>query len=186
MNETIKTILNRRSIRSYSDEQIKEEELDIIIKAGLYAPSGHNMQPWHFTVVQDKKIIDSLSRDTKEEMAKLENDFMKAKGADESFHLFYNSPTVIVISGEKSAIVPNLDCAAATENMLIAAESLNIGSCWIGLAKFLFLSEKVEEYIKLLQIPEGYEPYYAIALGYKTTENNEAPTRRENTVNYIR
>jgi nitroreductase len=186
MNETIKTILNRRSVRSYSSEQIKDEELDLIIKAGLYAPSAHNQQPWHFTVVQDKKLIDNLNKATKEEMSKIEDNFLKATASNENYHIFYNSPTIIVISGEKSAMLPNTDCAAATQNMLLAAESLNIGTCWIGFVSFLFRSNKVQEYIKLLEIPEGFEPYYAVAVGYKTKENTQAPLRRENTVNYVK
>jgi len=186
MNEVIKTILNRRSVRNYSDKQIKEEDLDLIIKAGLYAPTAHNQQAWHFTIVQDKQLIDNLNQASKDEMLKLEDDYLKNLGSDENFNIFYNSPTIIVISGEKSAPIARADCAAATENMLIAAESLNIGTCWIGLVAFLFRSVKVQEYEKLLEIPEGYEPYYAVAIGYKTKENEQAAPRRENTVNYIR
>jgi len=82
--------------------------------------------------------------------------------------------------------VPQVDCAAATENMLLAAESLNIGTCWIGLVLPLFKSERAEEFEKLFGIPEDFELYYAIAVGYKTAENEPASPRRENTVNFIR
>jgi nitroreductase len=68
--------------------------------------------------------------------------------------------------------------------MLIAAEAINIGSCWVGVVNYLFQMDK-EKYIKRLAIPEGYKPYYAVALGYKKINNNKAPARRENTVNYI-
>ena len=186
MNETINTILSRRSIRNYSTEQVKQNDLDLIVKAGLYAPSGHNQQSWHFTVVQDKELIDSLSNATKEEMAKTDNEFLQEKASDANFHLFYHSPTIIVISGENAAIVPNIDCAAAAQNMLIAAESINIGTCWIGLLAYLFRSDRIAEFTKLLGIPEGYTPYYAITVGYKNIEKQEAFPRRENTVNYIR
>lgn len=185
MNETIKTILNRRSVRSYLPEQIKKEELDLIIKAGLYAPSGHNQQSWHFTVIKDKELINKLNLSGKEAMLKSENEYISNKGSDENYNLFYNASTIIIISGEKSAIVPHLDCAAATQNMLIAAESLNIGTCWIGLISSLFKSDKVSEYIKLFEIPEGFEPYYAITVGYKIAEKQPAAPRRENSVNYL-
>lgn len=185
MNETIKTILNRRSTRAYLNEQLKPEELDLIIKAGLFAPSGHNKQSWHFSIIQNAEIIKKINNDSKKEMLKQDNDYLKSLAQDENYNLFYNAPTVIVISGEKNAIVPNIDCAAATENMLIAAESLNIGTCWIGLVSFLFKSEKVKTYIKELKIPDGYEPYYAIAIGYKSSPAEQASPRRENTVNYI-
>lgn len=186
MNETIKTILSRRSVRSYSTQQIKNEDLDLILKAGLYAPSAHNQQSWHFTVIQDKELIDNLNKASKEEMAKLEDEHLKEFGANENFHLFYNAPTIIVISGEKSAIASGADCAAATQNMLVAAESLNIGTCWIGLVRPLFKGERADEFAKLFNIPEGYELNYAVAVGYKTAENAQAAPRRENTVDFIR
>lgn len=185
MNETIKAILNRRSIRSYSNEQIKDEELDLIINAGLFAPSAHNQQPWHFTVIKDRKIINDLNSAAKDVMLESEENYLKEVAKDKKFNIFYNAPTVIVISGEKSALIPNIDCAAATENMLIAAESLNIGTCWIGLVSYLFRSNRVNEYIESLKIPEGFEPYYAITIGYKASENIKEIPRRENTVNFI-
>lgn len=186
MNEIIQTILSRRSVRVYSDEQIKQDDLDLILKAGLYAPSGCNTQPWHFTVVQNQEIINTLSVESKKEFANSENETFRQMAQNENYKLFYNAPTVIVVSGEKIKITPEIDCAAATENMMIAAESLGIGSCWIGLVTFLFKSKRVDEFIKLLEIPDNYQPYYAITLGYKKYENPKAPQRRENTVNYIK
>lgn len=185
MNDTIKNILNRRSVRQYRSEQLKTKELESIIEAGLYAPSAMNQQSWHFTVIQNKNIIDNLNKDAKEALTKDGNEYFKKFAEDENYTIFYNAPTIIVISGEKHALKPATDCAAAVENMLIAAESLNIGTCWIGLVTPLFQSEKAGKYIELLNIPEGFEPYYAITLGYKTQENGEAPPRRENTVNFI-
>ena len=119
-------------------------------------------------------------------MLKLDDEHLKKYGADENFHLFYHAPTIIVVSGEKSAIAARADCAAGTENILIAAESLNIGTCWIGLVRPLFISERAEEFENLFNIPEGYELYYAIAVGYKTEKNEPAAPRRENTVNFIK
>jgi len=106
--------------------------------------------------------------------------------SNESYKLFYNAKTIIVVSGEKSAVTAPTDCAAATENMMLAAESLGIGSCWIGLVTFLFKSKRGAEYAEKLGIPDGYEPYYAITLGYKKYDNAKAPQRRENTVTYIK
>lgn len=186
MNQTIESILNRRSVRVYSDEQIKQDDLDLILQSGCYAPSGCNMQPWHFTVIQNKEILDILNVETKKELLNSDNEYFHNFAKNEKYDIFYNAPTVIVISGEKKALVPETDCAAATENMLIAAESLNIGTCWIGLITFLFKSSKAEEFLKMIQIPDGYEPYYAISLGYKKIQDTKPPQRRENTVSYIR
>lgn len=185
MNETINTILSRRSVRNYSSKQIKNSDMDLILKSGLYAPSAHNQQTWHFTVIQDKEIINNLNQAAKEEMLKPEYEYLKKFAEDENFNLFYNAPSVIIVSGEKSALAPHIDCAAAIQNMLIAAESLNIGTCWIGLVTPLFKSEKAPELITQFSIPSGYELYYAVSVGYKTKENAEALPRRDNTVNYI-
>lgn len=186
MNQTIETILNRRSVRVYSEEQIREEDLELILKAGLYAPSGCNMQSWHFTVVQNKEVMKKINRAIKDELLKSDNEYFKSFAAEEESDIFHNAPSIIVISGEKSALVPQIDCSAATENMMIAAESLGIGTCWIGLAAYLFKSENCPEYAKMLEVPEGYEPYYAMTLGYKMVSNPVPQPRRENTVNYIK
>jgi len=185
MNEVIKNILNRRSVRVYSDEQIKQEDLELILQAGLFSPSGCNMQPWHFTVVQNKEIMNILNVETKKELLKCDNEHFRNFAKNEKSDIFYNAPAIIVISGEKSALVPQTDCAAATENMILAAESLNIGTCWIGLVTYLFKCKRGAEYFKLLEIPETHEPYYAITLGYKKIANPKPQPRREGTVSYI-
>lgn len=185
MNEVIQSILDRRSVRVYSDEQIKQEDLDLILKSGLYAPSGCNMQPWHFTVVQNKNLINELNIETKKELLKCGNERFENYAKNEAFDIFYNASTTIVISGEKAALTPQVDCAAATENMILAADSLGIGSCWIGLITFLFRSEQGEKFMQKLEIPDAYEPYYAITLGYKKYPNPKPQPRRDNTVNYI-
>lgn len=186
MNKTIETIMNRRSVRVYSDEQIKQEDLELIIQAGLYSPSACNMQPWHLTVVKNKEIINLLNIETKKELLNCDNDYFKTFATNERYDIFYNAPTIIIISGEKTALAPQTDCSAATENMILAAESLDIGTCWIGLITYLFRSERSAEFTKMLEIPEGYEPYYAITLGYKKIANPKPQPRRENTVNYIK
>lgn len=186
MNEVIQNILNRRSVRVYSQDQIKQEDLDLVLQAGLFSPSGCNNQPWHFTVVQNKEIINRLNDETKKELMNSKNDYFKEFATNEKYDVFYNAPTIIVISGEKTALVPQIDCAAATENMMLAAESLGIGTCWIGLVTFLFKSKRCKEYNVLLEIPKNYEPYYAITLGYKKYDNPKPQSRRENTVNYIK
>lgn len=186
MNEIIQNILNRRSVRVYSEEQIKQEDLELILKAGLSSPSGCNEQPWHFTVVQNKEIMKTLNVDSKKEFANSDNEMFRKMANNENFDIFYNAPTIIVVSGEKSTITSLIDCSAATENMILAAESLGIGSCWIGLVTFLFRSENAQKHVKLLKIPEGHEPYYAITLGYKRIPDPKPQPRRTNTVSYIK
>ncbi|MDF2592581.1 MAG: nitroreductase family protein, partial [Clostridia bacterium] len=70
MNETLKNIKNRRSVRAYQAEQIKEEELQMILEAGIYAPNARNQQSWHFTVIQSKELLDRMSKAVQEEYKK--------------------------------------------------------------------------------------------------------------------
>lgn len=186
MNDTLKSIKNRRSIRVYKPEQITEDELSAIIEAGLYAPSATNGQPWHLTVLQNPDILKAMNADAMKAMAASENDYFRKFTANENFDIFYHAPTAIVVSGSAASPYAVTDCAAMTQNMLVAAESLNIGSCWVGLTNFALKGPKAEHYKAALNIPEGYDPIYTIILGYKKTAGTAAPARKEGCVNFIR
>jgi nitroreductase len=96
----------------------------------------------------------------------------------------YNAPTLIIVSGNKNALSPKVNCSVAIQNMLLALESLNIGSVWIGLITFFL---KLEDEVKKLGVPDGYEPYYGIALGYKSLNKEMISSKRNlDVVNYIR
>ena len=184
MNEVLKAIKNRRSIRSYQPQQIKDEELALIIEAGIYAPTAHNDQPWHFTVIQNNEKLQYINDKTKELLSKSETDWIRNFGLNPKLNVMYNAPTLIIVSGNKGALAPKVDCSAAIENMLIASESLNIGSVWLGLLTYFF---KLEEEVKKLGIPDGYEPYYGVAFGYKAiTKELLPPKRNVNVVNHIK
>ena len=184
MNKVLETIKSRRSTRSFISEQLKQEELDLLIEAGIHAPSGHNTQPWHFTVIQNPTMISHINVTAKEIMATVETDWIRNVGLDLEHDITYKAPTLIIVSGRKDALSWRTDCAAAIQNILIAAESLNIGAVWLGLVSFCF---KKEDEAEKIGIPEGYEPYYGIALGYKSQDNqNSVPKRNYEVVNYIR
>lgn len=189
MNQVIETIKNRRSIRKYTPSQIKDEELNTILEAGIFAPSGHNDQPWHFTVIQNKDLLDHINTKSKELMVDAKTDWIVKMGQNERYHIFHNAPTVIIVSGEESsnrelAYCPMGDVSAAVQNMLLAAHSIGIASCWVGLTSFIF---EINEEVEKLNIPAGYRPIFAITLGYSamTKEINALP-RRENVVTYIK
>ncbi|WP_425057847.1 hypothetical protein SCACP_24120 [Sporomusa carbonis] len=78
------------------------------------------------------------------------------------------------------------DCAAATRNILLAAESIGLGACWINLTLFAFTGEQGEQYKQQLDVPAGYKPFSSVALGYKKIETVKAPPRKENLINYIK
>jgi len=186
MNETLKVIRERRTTRKFKSEQIKEEELQAIIEAGIYAPSAHNKQSWNFTVIQNAELLEELNTEAKEAAKNFPDELLKKMANNDKYNAFYGAPTVIIVSGENNEFMPQVDCAAATENMLIAAEALEIGACWNGFVSILFNSEKGAEYKSKLNIPDGYTPYYAAVFGYKDVKISNAPERKANSVQYIR
>jgi nitroreductase len=183
MNEVLKTIKKRRSVRKYQDEQIKDEELDKILESAIYAPNGSNTQSWHFTVIQNKDMINQINDGAKEVMKEIDVPWIANMARSDDFNIFHHAPTVIIVSAKKDTLTPTEDCSAATQNMLLAAESMDIGSCWIGFAKFYFLKG---ENMKKFNIPEGNEVQFGVALGYKVNENPKAPTRNRNVFTYFR
>lgn len=186
MKDALKVIRERRTTRKFKPEQIKEEELQVIIEAGIYAPSAHNKQSWNFTVIQNQELIEELNVEAKKAAVNFPDEMIKKMANNEKFNAFYGAPTVIIVSGDDKGMMPLTDCAAATENMLIAAEALEIGSCWNGFVSILFNSEKGIEFKTKLGIPDGYTPFHAVLLGYKDVNVSNAPARKTNSVQYIR
>lgn len=164
MNETLRIIANRRSIRRFKAEQISDEELQAIVTAGLQAPSGHNSQSWYVVVVQNRELIDEMSEGSKRAMQKVPVDWIAELGRNDEYHIYYHAPTVVVVAARMDALSAVADVCAAIQNMLIAAESLGVGSCWMGFTRFFFDAAEARQRIGL---PEGYEVHYAVALGYK-------------------
>lgn len=186
MNETIKTILNRRSIRSYKTEQIKDSELHKILEAGKFAPSAMNEQSWHFTVVQNADLLTKINEACRAMLIKSGNPMFAERAKSESFSVFYNAPTYIIVSGSEKAIAANIDCALALENMFLAGESMGIGSCWIHAVNQLFASEENNALMAELQIPEGFKVFCSGAFGYVAGRFPEAADRKENTVTILK
>ena len=160
--DVLQAISTRRSHRVYRSEQIPEETLSAILKAGLKSPSARNHQPWHFTVVQDNAIIQEVH----DEAANVMGRDGSPRFADPDFQIFYHAPTVIFIFGEKEFPWTQVDCGIAVENMALAAEGLGIGSVILGLPKPAFTGEKADELRTKLQCPEGYDFVIALSLGY--------------------
>jgi len=186
MNQILETIKNRRSVRKYAPQPLSQEHLDAILEAAVWAPSAHNDQGWHFTVVRNKELIEALNADIKAALVSSPMDWAAAMGRSEHFHVFYGAPVVIVVSGRKDALSPLVDCSAAIQNILLAGESVGVGSCWIGLSRSLFaLPDAHEKWAQRLQLPSGHAMNFCVALGYKTGFAPKPPARREAAVNYI-
>jgi nitroreductase len=185
MNETLKVIRSRRSIRDFKSEQVKREDLDSIVEAGLYAPSASNAQNLHYTVIQNQALIKDISKWIVEEIEKGGNDYLKDLVKRSGGAIFRNAPTIVIMSADGKDRFGVVNAAAATENMLIAAESLGIGSCWIGMIAVLTGSKNINEYMKKLMIPDGYALQFGMTLGYKASANAEVPERKKDLVSYV-
>lgn len=185
MNKVLEIIKSRRSIRQFKPEQLKEADLAAIIEAGCYAPSAMNGQSWHFTVIQNQELLDRMSAQVRGLYKDIDSPRIKERLKDPNWQAFYRAPVMVVVSGYKEARFHQTDCAAATQNMLLAAASLGIGSCWIGIIAQLLDSPEGEKFARELKIPEGYKPLYAVALGYPDGEPPQAAPRKEGAVRYI-
>lgn len=154
MNEVLENILTRRSVRSFKEEQIKDDELDLILKAGTNAPSGMNKQSWQFTVIQNKSKIEVLAKVIRD-----------ALGRDNGYN-FYAPPTLILLSNEKDNTNGLADCSCALENIFLMAHSLKIGSCWINQLKTICDDEPVRAILTSFDIPENHIVWGMAAIGY--------------------
>ncbi|WP_153724154.1 nitroreductase [Heliorestis convoluta] len=186
MNDTLKTIFNRRSVRTFKPEQIENQALDSIVSAGQYAPSGMNHQPWHFTVVQNRELLADINTLCKAVYMQWDNPALQERVKAENFSAFYHAPTLIVVSGDATSLTPQFDCALALGTMFLAAASLGIGSCWIhALQSFHDLAEG-PAMMKKLQVPEGYRIFGSGAFGYSAQELPLPKPRKEGAVTILR
>jgi nitroreductase len=185
MNEVIRAILARRSVRAFRAESIKTEDLDAILECASYAPSAMNVQNWHFTAIRDGAVIDKLNGWIAAEIKESGNPYLQGILERSDGKVFRNAPCVIVVSTEKQDRFSIINASAATQNMLLAAHSLGIGSCWIGTVGMLSTSKRADEYASELRVPAGYVPSFGVTLGYSAASGLEAPPRKEGVTTII-
>ncbi len=185
VNETLTVIRERRSIRAYKPEQISDSELDAILEAAICAPNAMNQQKWHFTVIQNKDLLQKITEVARENM-KSGPEFMAKRAASPDFSPFFHAPTVIVITADSEARFVQIDCAASAQNIALAAKSLGIGSCLMTSPELIFSSEKGQELLKELGVPEGYKHVCTVTLGYTDGENPSPKPRNKEVISYLR
>ena len=145
----IDNILSRKSVRSYTDEPVSQEQVEIILKSAMAAPSGMNAQPWRFVVVTEQATKDKLAGGFNKMIAK--------------------APVVIVVCGKTTnrlgAANPNwtADCAAATENLLLTVEALGLGAVWTACYPY---EDRTNPTIEALGLPDDVKPYCIVPIGH--------------------
>lgn len=185
MNELMKIITERRSCRRFKPEKIKDDELNEILNAGMRAPSGGNFQSTHFTVLQNKEILKQINVEVLKIFAKSDVPYLQGLSKKENYDVFYNAPTVVVLSADSTAITPEEDAAVASQNMMLAAHSIGVGSCWVSFGVALAIPENREKFSKMLGLPENHYARHSIILGYREG-NMPGPMKiKEGRVNYI-
>lgn len=176
-NEVVEAIMARRSIRAYKDTPVEKEKLQLIAECGINAPSGMNQQPWEVRIVNDSTYINGITRVFAEANP-------KAAEAPGFKNLFRNAPAVIFVASPSDGS-GNLDCGLLGENMMLAAESLGLGTCCLGgCIDFINSYPEATPYLEKLIIPDGYTLLYAIAVGYPD-EAPEAKPRNADKVKFI-
>ena len=148
-NAALENIHARKSVRNYTEEPVSPEQVETILKAAMAAPSGRNLQPWRFVVVREQATKDKLAVGFNKMIAK--------------------APVVIVVCGQttKKDGEPNnnwtADCAAATENLLLAAESIGLGAVWTACYPY---EDRMNPAIEALGLPKDIKPYCIVPVGH--------------------
>ncbi len=197
--EAIDAIMTRRSTRRFKAEVPADDLIDKLVRAGRYAPSGSNSQSNHFFVVTDKTVIDELARMAEEAFAKMEADddtyvslkssIMQAKKG--GYHFAYHAPVLIIVANKKDYGNNVADVACAIENIMIAANDLDLGTCWVNQLRWLNEDEAILAYLKERGLKDDERVYGSVIVGYPDGTPDGKPHRKMfdhkgNEVTYIK
>ncbi len=187
--EAITTIMSRRSTRKFLDKPVETELLNTVIEAGRAAPSGGNSQTTHFIVIQNRQILAELEEKVLQTFAGMEetpgmyksmvNSIRAARTGNYCYD--YKTPVLIVTANQKDYGNNIADCACALENMMVAANALNLGSVWINQLRWLNKHPVLVKALQDLGMKESERVYGALALGYPDTADglpNRSPLPR--------
>ena len=193
--EAYDAIITRRSTRKYSEVMPDRELIEKVIKAGRYAPSGHNNQTTHFLVFTNKSILAELAEIVKQEFAKMEiteDMYISMKNAVNAskkgvFVFHYNAPVLIVTANQKGYGNAVADSACALENMMIMANSLDLGSCWINQLHWLDENPRIRAFLYEYGLKEEETVTAGLVLGYAADgmPDRNALKRKGNPVTWV-
>lgn len=188
MNETIAAIMGRRSVRKFEQRQVPEELLQAILEAGRAAPSGGNIQTSHLLVIQSPKTLREMTELAVQRLALMEYDektYQSLRTAIERarkgyWDFTYGAPTFIVVANQREYAYNNhlVDSACVIQNMMIAAQSLGIGTCYINNLKWLNEDSVMLEYLRGLGLGEKEVPCGSLSMGYSAMKKELSPLKR--------
>lgn len=165
-NEVLKAIAERRSTRGFAaDAPLTQEQLDALVAASTASPSALNLQSWHFTFCSDQRPILAVETEVGKIIMAGSDEGAKQRMQSRHMKVFYNAPTVVFISSDAQSGWSNYDAGIAAENIVLAAQSMGLGSVIVGMCKIAFEGEKGAELSQMLHFPEGWRFSLAVALG---------------------
>lgn len=167
MNEVIEVLKTRRSVRSFLPDQIEEEQLDAVLEAGTYAPSGMGKQSAQIVVVQHKELIKQLCRMNQE---------VNGSTSDP----YYGAPLIILVFAKQDNRNHVQDGSMVLGNLMNAAHALGIGSCWINREREMFETVEGKRLMQAWGVEEGMEGIGALAMGYPAQQSPKPKPRKEN------
>ncbi len=180
----LSVIKTRRSTRKFRPDDIPEEMLAKIIEAGRYAPSGGNNQKTRFLVIRDKEVLERLKaivtralcevEETPDMYASFRNSVRNARKAAEAgtvSNFYYSAPVLILTASEADYYNRFPDCACALQDMMLTANSMDLGSCWINTVRFVQEDAELREFLQSLGMAEGELVCGGVALGWPDTED---------------
>jgi len=172
MNDTLKIIAERYSCRDFADTPLTDGQIKAAVDAALAAPSGVNRQPWHIIVVRDKPLIDELDAEGMSMLIAARDKSYYERIMSRGGKMFYNAPCLVIIlsDGSKWAV---LDSGIQCQNIVLAAQSLDLASCIVGMAEIPLSGPRRDEFRKRLEFPDGYEFAIGILLG--TAKSGKEP-----------
>jgi nitroreductase len=183
---TLEAILTRRSTRKFKAKAVEREKLEKIVEAGRFAPTGGNCQSNHFFVISNPDVLKKLvelvqsafaAMELREDLYKsLQNSIRLSQKGTYVFN--YNAPALIVVASQKEYGNNMADVACAVENMMLAANELDLGSCYINQLKWLNEDPALLEYLRSLGLKESERVYASVALGYADSESG-LPNRNQ-------
>lgn len=191
-NEVLNCIHERRSTRRFTEQQISSEQLDALLDAAIWAPSGGNNQSWLFTAIQKKNALLHLNELVCEAFQHWvpDDDYpsklaMKKRSKQEGYNFYHNAPTLIIASNKPNYENAMADCALALQNIFLAAQSLGLGSCYINQLHWLRDDPSVRAFLLEMGIPKEHTICSAAAVGFIGKES-PAPARKQGTIHIIR
>jgi nitroreductase len=178
MNSTIETIKSRRSVRAFKPQSPTRAELEAVLESATWAPSGMNAQAWRFTAIARRELIDRLNARIVDSLRNSSVERLRAQAQNPKADFYYGSPVVILATGEAGSPTVACDCAAGLQNMMLAASSLGLGSCWVHAPTRLAEGAETSALRAELGIPESHVIFGSIALGYAAGAATAAPPRK--------